>query len=148
MDMASERFVQRFEPQATSRSRVRRSCCCTNRSGRSRSGGIFRSGALLARLARHHGDKAPAVLAAWIDTWLDPAFARWTLDPWLARVRAPTLVIHGARDEYGSRAHPERIARGVVGPSRLAWLEEVGHAPHRERPEATLRLVADFLAAP
>lgn len=33
-----------------------------------------------ARLARYHGDKTQWVLDAWIETWLSPNFAAWTLN--------------------------------------------------------------------
>jgi pimeloyl-ACP methyl ester carboxylesterase len=98
------------------------------------------------RLRKYHGAKAPWVLGAWLDTWLAPAFADWTLDAALARVRGPALVIHGDRDEYGSPEHPARIARGVRGAARLLVLEACGHVPHRERVDDVLGAVAEFLA--
>jgi len=107
----------------------------------------FRDPAQVARLARYHGDKAAWALDAWLGQWLDPAFAGWTLDDALPRVTCPALVIHGEDDEYGSAAHPARIAAGVRGPARKQVMPGVGHFPHRERPEAVVRRVADFLAA-
>lgn len=100
----------------------------------------------MERLARHHGDKAAWVLEAWTGTWLSPRFAGWTLDAVLPRLRCPLLAIHGDRDEYGSRVHPERIVAGAGGAARMQWLEDCGHVPHRERPEEVLALVRDFLA--
>lgn len=100
----------------------------------------------LERLARYHGAKARWVLDAWIETWLDPAFAGFALDDALRGVHCPTLALHGDRDEYGSRAHPERIARLSGGPSRAVILAGVGHVPHRERPERVLDEVTRFLA--
>jgi pimeloyl-ACP methyl ester carboxylesterase len=97
------------------------------------------------RLARRHGAHAQWVLDAWIETWLDPSFASWSLDEELRRVSCPTLVLHGDRDEYGSVAHPERIAGLVTGPSRTVILEDCGHVPHREQPERMLRHVKEFL---
>lgn len=97
------------------------------------------------RLVRRHGTKARWVLDAWINTWLDPSFASWSLDDELRRVSCPTLVLHGDRDEYGSAAHPERIARLVRGPSRMVIVEECGHVPHREQAERVLREVRQHL---
>jgi pimeloyl-ACP methyl ester carboxylesterase len=106
----------------------------------------FRDPARVERLARYHGDKARWVLDAWVDTWLAPGFATWTLDAELRAVRCPALVLHGDGDEYGSVRHPERIAAGVRGPARVVILDGVGHAPHRERPARVLDEVARFLA--
>ena len=100
------------------------------------------------RLAKYHGDKARWVLSAWVDTWLDPRFAGWSLADALPRVRCPLLALHGERDEYGTPAHAEAIARGAGGPSRCVLLPGVGHVPQRERPEDVLAWLAGFLAAP
>ncbi|MXN79021.1 alpha/beta fold hydrolase [Burkholderia sp. 4701] len=100
----------------------------------------------LERLARHHGDKAEWVLRAWVDTWLSPAFRDWSLDDVLPQVRCPTLAIHGSQDEYGSSAHPDRIASRVAGPSSVVMLKECGHVPHREQTAVVLDAVKDFLA--
>ena len=97
------------------------------------------------RLRRHHGDKARWVLSAWTDTWLSPAFAGWSLDPELPQVACPALVIHGDRDEFGSVAHPRRIAGGVRGPATLEILAQCGHVPHREHGTRVPELVARWL---
>ena len=101
----------------------------------------------LDRLRRYHGDKAAWVLSAWIDTWLAPGFADWTLDDDLRSVRCPALVVHGEHDEYGSARHPERIAGLAHGPSALHLLRGCGHVPHRERPDVVLDLVSTWLAS-
>lgn len=106
----------------------------------------FRRPGQVERLERYHGAKARWVLDAWIETWLAPGFAGWTLDAELARVRAPALVLHGDADDYGSVRHPERIATLTGGPSRLVVLEGCGHVPHREQPMRVLDEVARFLA--
>lgn len=100
----------------------------------------------LNKLIKWHGDKAQWVLDAWTETWLSPAFASWSLDPYLGRVRCPVLAIHGDLDEYGSLEFPARIVRGVGGPSQMAILEGCGHVPHREQQEQVLELVAGFMA--
>lgn len=108
---------------------------------------MFQEPGQIERLARYHGDKARWVLNAWIDTWLAPGFAAWTLDADLARVDCPLLALHGDRDEYGSRCHPERIGARAAGPSEVVVIEDCGHVPQREQPEAVLRAVTRFLAA-
>jgi len=99
----------------------------------------------IERLARHHGDKARWVLDAWTETWLSPRFADWTLDDDLRRLRCPVLAIHGDRDEYGSRLHPERIGRLSGGPCEVLILDDCGHVPHREKADDVLRAVSVFL---
>ncbi|MNP80005.1 Alpha/beta hydrolase family protein [compost metagenome] len=57
----------------------------------------------------------------------------------------PVLAIHGARDEFGSAAHPQRIAQLARNHSRVLLIDECGHVPHRENAGLVLQAVADFL---
>jgi pimeloyl-ACP methyl ester carboxylesterase len=99
----------------------------------------------IERLARYHGGKAAWVLSAWTDTWLAPAFASWTLDDDLRHLRCPLLAMHGDRDEYGSLAHPERIAALAPAPADILILDDCGHVPHREYPDAVLGAIGTFV---
>ena len=103
----------------------------------------FRSAETFARLERYHGSKADWVLHAWIDTWLAPERTGWSLDPALEKLRCPVLAIHGDRDEYGSEAHPRRIAAGR-GPVYI--MRDTGHVPHREHPALVIKAIEEFLA--
>lgn len=104
----------------------------------------FSDPATLQRLARYHGEKARWVVDAWTETWLAPGFADWSLARALPRVTCPVLAIHGEKDEYGSKAHPERIADG---PSRqMHMLPGTGHVIHRECPQDLARIIGAFLA--
>jgi len=107
---------------------------------------MFQDAAQQQRLARYHGDKAPWVLAAWIERWLDPDFAHWSLATVLPNVYCPVLAIHGTKDPYGSTRHPQMIAQLCSGPVQLALMDEVFHVPHREQPARVLEWVAKFLA--
>ncbi|GAB3466801.1 alpha/beta fold hydrolase [Azotobacter salinestris] len=100
-----------------------------------------------ARLGKYHGDKARWVLDAWLDTWLSPTFASWSLAPVLPGVGCPLLAIHGLDDEYGSPRHPELIAQLAGGPARTEVLADTRHVPHREREQVVLELVDGFLRA-
>ncbi|WP_284337234.1 alpha/beta fold hydrolase [Comamonas sp. NoAH] len=99
----------------------------------------------LDRLARYHGDKAGWVLHAWTDTWLSSAFASWSLDTYLRKVRCPALIIHGEQDEFGSAAHPQRIAQGVQGESSMHLLAGCAHMPHKEQTLHCLELIQTHL---
>jgi pimeloyl-ACP methyl ester carboxylesterase len=105
----------------------------------------FEQDGQLARLEKYHGDKAAWVLNAWTGTWLSREFADWSLASVLPRVRCPLLVIHGMEDEYGSRRHPEMIAKGTSGRARLKLMADTHHVPHRERQREVVEMVAAFL---
>ncbi|MCG6657805.1 alpha/beta hydrolase [Halomonas campisalis] len=101
----------------------------------------------LSRLARYHGDKAEWALRSWVDNWHSEAFRHWRLDDALARVRCPTLAIHGEQDEYGSTEQAARIAALTAGPAETRIFSGCGHVPHRECPERLIAAVAAFLEA-
>ncbi len=103
----------------------------------------FQDPANMARVARYHGSKAQWVVDAWIETWLSPAFAPWSLEQPLAAIRCPVLAVHGERDEYGSTEHPRRIAAGR-GTAHI--LPETGHVPHREQETLLIDVIRRFLA--
>jgi pimeloyl-ACP methyl ester carboxylesterase len=105
----------------------------------------FTDGTLRERMARHHDDP-DAAFRGWSDVWLDPAFTSWDLGADAAAVTAPTLVIQGRDDPYGTLAQVRRIAAGVQGPVTTRVLEG-GHSPHLERPEDVLQAITEFAAA-
>jgi len=98
---------------------------------------------LRAKLARHHAD-VDAAFQGWSGAWLDPGFARFDTTEALAYIRVPVLVVQGAADPYGTLAQVRVVEEECTCPVETAVLEDVGHAPHRERPDETLAAVAAF----
>jgi pimeloyl-ACP methyl ester carboxylesterase len=98
---------------------------------------------LRARMARHHDDPV-VTFRGWADVWLDPEFRRWNLEPLLPSITAPTLLIQGRDDEYGTLAQIDAIAAGVSAPVEKLVVPG-GHAPHLEQPDAVHRAVAEFV---
>ncbi len=99
----------------------------------------------IQRLARYHGDKARWVVDAWTETWLAPGFADWSLTTVLPQVSCPTLVIHGAEDEYGTNRHPEQIAAGINAHTELRILPGIRHVPHREQAMSVVLTIDKFI---
>ena len=62
----------------------------------------------------------------------------------LQRVRAPTLVLHGGRDVMTPVASAELLADGIPG-AELHVVPGAGHAVPLEHPEATARLLVDWM---
>lgn len=108
-------------------------------------GRAYRAGRLRERLARYHGDRVDEAFFGWHDAWLRPGFRQWSIESFLPRITAPVLLIQGGRDAYGSVAQLDAIERGVAGRVTRRWLEDCGHAPHRERPKETLDAIAAFV---
>jgi pimeloyl-ACP methyl ester carboxylesterase len=107
----------------------------------------FQAEEQMRRLAKYHGDKAAWVLGAWTTTWLSPSFADWSLDDQLTGVRCPILALHGNEDEYGTCAHPDRIAALSGGRAEIVLMKGVRHVPYREKPADVLQATRRFLEA-
>ena len=101
-------------------------------------------GALRERMARHHDDP-DAAFWGWCDVWLDPAFRTWDLREHAQLLTAPTLLIQGADDPYGSLEQLDRIEAAAHGTVRRLVLPG-GHSPHLEHEQDVVRAVSDFLA--
>ena len=95
------------------------------------------------RMGRYHRD-AEATFRLWNDIWLAPEFRDWNIEDVLGGVTAPTLLIQGEHDQYGTLAQIDAIERGVGGPVERAVLDS-RHAPHLEAPEATLAAAVRFV---
>jgi pimeloyl-ACP methyl ester carboxylesterase len=101
-------------------------------------------GGLRTRMARYH-DNPDAAFWGWCDVWLDPAFPTWNLEDETARVTAPTLLIQGADDPYGTLAQLDRIEAKIAGPVRRVVLSG-GHSPHLEHPAPVVDEIERFLS--
>ena len=95
------------------------------------------------RMARYHRDPE-RTFRLWNDIWLAPEFRAWNIEDVLERVTAPTLLIQGEHDQYGTQAQLDAIERGVRGPVTRVVLD-CQHAPHLEAPEETLAAATRFL---
>lgn len=106
---------------------------------------VYRTTGLRARLARHH-EHVDVAFWGWNRVWLDPDFRAWNSEPCLPSLRVPALVIQGADDEYGTWAQVESIQRRSGGPVDVLRIEDCGHAPHVQHPEAVIAAASRFIA--
>lgn len=60
------------------------------------------------------------------------------------RITAPTLIIWGRQDIVTPPEACEQFARDITN-SRVAWLEECGHAPMIERPDEFAAVLTEYL---
>lgn len=76
----------------------------------------------------------------------DPYFYNPKLQRRLGRINVPTLILWGRHDRLIPSAVGQAYERAIPG-SRLVLIEEAGHAPLREAPEACARAITEFLRA-
>ena len=105
----------------------------------------FENTDLPQKLGRYHRD-ARKTFYGWADVWLDPEFKGWDIRAdYLPAVRTPVLALQGHDDEYGTMAQLDEIARRVSGPCELLKLENCGHSPFRDQPDAVISSVNAFV---
>jgi pimeloyl-ACP methyl ester carboxylesterase len=61
------------------------------------------------------------------------------------RIAAPTLVIWGTSDGIIAPAYAREFA-GRIGGAKVDLVEQAGHLPHLEQPDAVMNAVRGFLA--
>jgi pimeloyl-ACP methyl ester carboxylesterase len=98
---------------------------------------------LRTRLARYHDDVDTAFWQ-WNDIWLDPAFRGFDIRAECRRIQAPVLALQGEDDPYGTLRQVEEIV--PAGPVRREVITQCGHSPHKDQPQVTRQLVAQFIA--
>jgi pimeloyl-ACP methyl ester carboxylesterase len=103
----------------------------------------FVGGELRDRMGRYHDD-VDAAFWGWCDVWLDPEFRAWNLEAEAGRVTAPTLVIQGADDPYGTLEQVDRIEARVPAARRLVL--PGGHSPHLEHRAEVVAAIRAFVA--
>jgi pimeloyl-ACP methyl ester carboxylesterase len=105
----------------------------------------FETTDLPQRLGKYHRD-VRKTFYGWADVWRDPAFASWDIRAdYLPKVGCPVLGIQGRQDEYGTMAQLDEIAARVAGTCTLLKLQDCGHSPFRDQPEAVLAAAEDFV---
>lgn len=72
------------------------------------------------------------------------AILGWTSADRLPALRAPTLVLHGANDRLVPVENGRRLARMIPG-ARYCELPDASHIFTTDQPQATVRLIEDFL---
>jgi pimeloyl-ACP methyl ester carboxylesterase len=104
----------------------------------------FERGDLRERMARHH--RSPnSCFYGWNEVWLDPSFESWNIEALLPSIDAPTLLIQGSVDRYGTLAQIDAVERGISATAQRVVLE-CGHSPHVESRQQTLDAVAHFVS--
>jgi len=98
-----------------------------------------------ARLLRHHPHADPAFIIQWVDTWLRPSLADWTMRAMLPAITCPLLALQGEQDEHGSPAQLDIIVHDVSGPATSRLIPDCGHVPHFDARDAVIHATQAFL---
>lgn len=100
---------------------------------------------LAERLRKYHGDKVKTLFKAWTETWTRADYRNWNIEHLLPAITCPVLFIQGDADEYGTLAQVTKTIELVRGKAAPYIIPNVGHTPHREAVELTIRVASRFI---
>lgn len=95
------------------------------------------------RMKRYHADPV-SLFEKWSAIWLDPVFRSWNIEELLPRVGAPTLLIQGREDQYGTMRQLDGI-EAVIAETRRLELDHCGHSPHFDCRDAVIDAICAFV---
>ena len=104
----------------------------------------YEKGDLKSKLERIHKENTEAAFWGWNDTWLAPRFLHWNIEKYLRHIQVPLLALQGADDAYGTLAQLDAMRAGAPD-CQTRVIENCGHVPHLQQPEATMALMAEFI---
>lgn len=105
----------------------------------------YESGKLKKGLIKYHGDKTDALFYGWAYTWLSPEFRHWNIVDELKSIYAPSLIIQGNDDEYGTEKQVDAIVNTVQGETEKCIIPECGHVPHHQAGDAVTERMVEFI---
>jgi pimeloyl-ACP methyl ester carboxylesterase len=89
--------------------------------------------------ARAFSNRAALARFGWNPFMYDPRLKRW-----LSVLDLPTLVLAGRRDRMLAAGHSRQVAKLIPG-ARYVEIDDAGHYPYIETPEAFLTIVTSFI---
>lgn len=113
----------------------------------------FETGDLRARLLPYHAD-VDGAFWQWNDVWLSDGFRNFDIREACRTITAPVMAIQGMDDPYGTMFQIDEISRMIDARASqscdekrvlLQKFDNCGHSPHRDQPERTTQVIADFL---
>jgi pimeloyl-ACP methyl ester carboxylesterase len=93
-----------------------------------------------AALIRYARGRDALCLYGWKDYMYNPQLKRW-----LSRIAVPSLVLWGASDRIVTPDYGRAYA-GLIPGARFALIDDAGHHPEIEQPEAFADRVISFIA--
>jgi pimeloyl-ACP methyl ester carboxylesterase len=97
------------------------------------------------RLLKYHGIHTETILQDWEEIWLHPDFFNWNIKLSLPQITAPTLVIQGEDDPYGTLSQVDAIVEQVSGPVESLIIPECAHTPHLQAKQLVLERMSLFI---
>jgi pimeloyl-ACP methyl ester carboxylesterase len=99
----------------------------------------------LDKLKTYHGEKTDTLFKAWSDTWQSEAFKFWSIEKEIKGIAAPSLILQGQRDQYGTKRQVDIIQSSIDCLCIVEMLPNLGHHPHLEDTIGTTATIISFI---
>ncbi len=99
----------------------------------------------LDKLKNYHGDKTEELFMAWSNTWTADDFRDWDISQDIQGIQAPTLVLQGQLDQYGTEKQLEMLKTVLKNTCTTEILPGLGHHPHLEAMESVTKRISSFV---
>ncbi len=104
----------------------------------------YESSGLREKLRKYHEENVDCAFYGWSQSWLDPEFAKWSVEDVLPKIKIPVLAIRGINDPYNTASHLESIRENVSALTCVTSIAGCGHSPHRDSLDSTLKSIELF----
>ena len=99
----------------------------------------------LDKLKSYHGEKTDTLFKAWSDTWRSEEFQNWNIEKEIQGIQAPSLILQGQRDQYGTQNQLNIIQSSIKGLCFVEMIPGLGHHPHLEDTIGTTARITTFI---
>ncbi len=100
-----------------------------------------------SKLQRYHPNDVDALFSAWQLTWQSDEFLNWNIEDEIRTITAPTLVLQGDEDEYGTSDQVWRIVKAIGSKAEGRIIDNCKHIPHLQQEDVSLELIEKFWKA-
>ncbi len=104
----------------------------------------YQSKGLREKLSKYHSD-VDGAFHGWCDSWLNPAFRKWSIVDELKQIDVPVQFIQGDEDRYGTLAQLEALEGALSAPLTSKIYKECGHSPFSEKAAQSIADIAEFV---
>ncbi|MFN5635271.1 MAG: alpha/beta fold hydrolase [Flavobacteriia bacterium] len=99
----------------------------------------------LDKLKSYHGEKTDTLFKSWSDTWQSKTFQNWTIENEIQGIQAPSLILQGQRDQYGTQKQLDIIGSSMKVLCFIEMIPGLGHHPHLEDTIGTAARITSFI---
>lgn len=99
----------------------------------------------LDKLKNYHGEKTDYLFKAWSETWQSTAFRNWNISGDIQEILAPTLILQGQLDQYGTQRQLDIIQSSIKNSCTCEMIPGLGHHPHLEDLKGITEKIVRFI---